>query len=115
MEIVASSTPGSPIPVAILVWKDRTHFGAPSDPSTAETVLQPSTSDLIYSIKKNAIMFRKFYISIQGDKRVLSLKIPRRLRIMKTGDILKITVSNLEPATNGIEWFMYGKIITQPG
>lgn len=100
------------LPVAVLLWRDDAYAGL-GEPTTAEDVVNPSTSTQRQRLKANTAMYRKFYLTGQSDKKILSLKVPFRLRMLKDGEMLKLTVSNLEPATNPIEYFVQGQIISR--
>lgn len=104
-----------PIQYSFVLWKDRVNFGAPADPASALDVLQPSTTSALSVFKANVAMFRRNFLSASGDKHTYYLKIPRRLRIMKEGDILKLTITNSEAATDAIEFFVSGYIAVRQG
>lgn len=110
--IVGTGGAGDPIPVAILLWKDA-QYGGGADPTTANDVLQPSTTSTLTIIKKNACMHRRFYLSSSSDKATIWLRVPRRLRVMREGESLTLTVTNMEAATDDIEWMAHGRIWTQ--
>lgn len=110
LHIAAAGSPGDPIPVAVLLWKDA-GYGQITDPTTAEDVVGVRDTPQESMLAKNTCMYRKFYLTTRGDQRVFFLKIPKRLRIMKDAESLKLTITNLEGATDSIEYFLQGQIM----
>lgn len=100
----------APYVVSFLVWKDSA-FGALTAPTTAADVLQPATTLQLKELKANACHFERFLITEQSDKRRFKLHIPRRLRTLKQGEGIKISVSNGAPNVT-INWIIFGRIFT---
>lgn len=104
-----------PIQYSFLLWKDRNSFAGANDPTSALDVLAPSTTAQLGLLKANTAMFRRDFLSASGDKHTYFLKIPRRLRVMKDGDTLKLTITNSEAATDAMEYFISGYITVRHG
>lgn len=111
LKINFTSAVSDPVGVAFLFWKDAP-FGTITDPTSAEDVVTSVQGTGQALLKKNACMYRKFYLTPNSDNRAFFLKIPRRLRALRHGESYKLTVTNLEGATDAIEYFVQGSFVT---
>ena len=89
---------------------ERQQIGGASDPTTAESVVVTPDTDAEAAYKQNACMYKKFYLTTRGDSRTFFLRIPRRLRYLKESEAIKFTITNLEGATDSIEYFIQGQM-----
>lgn len=105
--IAAAGTPGDPIPVAVLVWKDSV-LGGLADPTTAQDVLVNSDTAANAMLKKNKCMYIQKYITTQGDVFSFNIRVPRRLAMLKEGESIKISISNLEATTDAVTFMAHG-------
>lgn len=111
LEIAGDSSPDDPFPVSVLVWKDSQH-GALGTPGTANDVLVPSTTLQLGELKRSTCQFERFMITGQSDKRRLRIRIPRRLRYIRQGERIAMTITNGAAANTGITWILFGRIWT---
>lgn len=100
-----------PVAVAFAIWKDQV-FGGLADLTSAEDIVAPSTTTSLKVQKASVGMYRKFWLTPNSDNRVYSLYVPRRLAKLRQGESLKMIVTNLEAATDAIEYFVQGTIIS---
>lgn len=106
-----TSAVSDPVGVAFLLWKDGP-YGTITDPTSAEDVVAVTAGTGVAMLKKHAAMYRKFWLSPNSDTKTFFLKVPKRLSMLRHGESLKLTVTNLEAATDAIEYFVQGRIVT---
>lgn len=111
LKIAFTSAVSDPVAVAFLVWKDGS-FGAPTDPTTAQDVVSAGSALQSAALKKFACMYQKFWLSPNSDQKNFFIRIPKRLRRLRQGESIKLTVTNLEAATDAIEYFVQGQIVS---
>lgn len=108
---IACSAIADPIAVSFMLWKDAAHGGITS-PTSTSNILAPSTTTQLGMLKANTCMYRRWLFTTQGDHRTYFLKVPRRLRQLREGEQLMLTVTNHAPDTDTILFEVIGRIFT---
>lgn len=81
-----------PFTVSVILWKDGIH-GQVTQPTVA-AVLSPATTQALATTKQHICQFERFMFTSQGDKRVIHLRIPRRLRQLRHGESIQLLVNS---------------------
>lgn len=111
--MIAAQNQTTATQVSVLMYKDTKYGGFTDFTNAKDEFLLNTDSWTIQARHASTCYFRTFLVSVQGDKATMMLRIPRRLRFLKTTESIKLVIQNHAAANTQLTYAAVGKIVTQ--